>query len=154
MLDSNSIKFMNEAIFEAKKALEFNEVPIGAIIVKNGIIIGRGHNSRESEELSIAHAEINAIKQASVTLGSWRLTDCDMYVTIEPCPMCTGAIYQSRIKRIFFGAKDLKAGACGSIFNLFDYNGLNHYTEVYSGLLEHECKELISNFFKNKRLKR
>lgn len=154
MIKSKSEFYMSEAIKEAKKALEFNEVPIGAVIVKNDIIIGRGHNTRECEELSIAHAEINAIKAASAYLGSWRLTGCDIYVTIEPCPMCTGAIYQSRIKRIFFGAKDLKAGACGSIFNLFELDGLNHYTEVYSDILEIECKTIISDFFKKKRAKR
>ena len=144
---------MLEAIIEAKKALVFSEVPIGAIVVKNGRIIGRGHNTREGSELAIAHAEINAIIEASKTLGSWRLTECDLYVTIEPCPMCIGAIYQSRIRAIYYGAKDDKAGACGSIFNLFDFEGLNHYCEVHSGILEEESKQLIKDFFVKQRNK-
>lgn len=146
--------FMYEALLEAQKALDFKEVPIGAVIVKDGKIIGRGHNTRESEELSTAHAEINAIRAASLSIGSWRLTGCEIYVTIEPCPMCTGAIYQSRISEIHYGAADKKAGACGSLFNLFEVEGLNHYCEVYSGILEKECQTIISDFFKSKRLKR
>lgn len=146
-------RFMREAIKEAKKAEMFGEVPIGAIIVKNGVIIGRGHNTRETSELAIGHAEINAIIDASTKLGSWRLTDCAIYVTIEPCPMCTGAIYQARIDHIIFGAKDIKAGACGSIFNLFDYDGLNHYCKVHSGVMEGQCREIIESFFKRKRRK-
>lgn len=142
---------MNEALNEAKKALQFSEVPIGAIIVKEGRIIGRGHNTRESEELALAHAEINAIRDASKTLGTWRLTDCDIYVTIEPCPMCTGAIYQARIKNIYFGATDEKAGACGTLFNLFEINGLNHYCHVHKGILEEESRQIIKEFFKRKR---
>lgn len=143
--------FMNEALNEAKKALQFSEVPIGAIIVKEGRIVGRGHNTRESEELALAHAEINAIRDASKTLGTWRLTDCDIYVTIEPCPMCTGAIYQARIRNIFFGASDEKAGACGTLFNLFEVNGLNHYCQVHKGILEEESRQIIKDFFKRKR---
>lgn len=146
-------RFMREAIKEAKKAEMFGEVPIGAIIVKNGVIIGRGHNTRETSELAIGHAEINAIIDASTKLGSWRLTDCAIYVTIEPCPMCTGAIYQARIDHIIFGAKDIKAGACGSIFNLFDHDGLNHYCKVHSGVMEGQCREIIESFFKRKRRK-
>lgn len=144
-------RFMLEAISEAKKAELFGEVPIGAVVVKNGIIVGRGHNSRESAELATGHAEINAINDASTKLGSWRLTDCSIYVTIEPCPMCTGAIYQARIDSIYFGASDKKAGACGSIFNLFDLPGLNHYCKIHSGVLESRCREIIESFFKKKR---
>ena len=143
--------FMNEALKEAKKAEIFGEVPIGAVIVKNGIIIGRGHNTRELTEQVVGHAEINAIVDASLKLGSWRLTQCSIYVTIEPCPMCTGAIYQSRIESIYYGASDKKAGACGSIFNLFDHVGLNHYCTVHSGVLENQCREIIESFFKKKR---
>ena len=143
--------FMNEALNEAKKALQFSEVPIGAVVVKEGRIVGRGHNSRESEELALAHAEINAIRNASKTLGTWRLTDCDIYVTIEPCPMCTGAIYQARIRNIYFGATDEKAGACGTLFNLFEVNGLNHYCHIHKGILEEESRQIIKDFFKRKR---
>lgn len=143
--------FMNEALNEAKKALQFSEVPIGAVVVKEGRIVGRGHNSRESEELALAHAEINAIRDASKTLGTWRLTDCDIYVTIEPCPMCTGAIYQARIRNIYFGATDEKAGACGTLFNLFEVNGLNHYCNIHKGILEEESRQIIKDFFKRKR---
>ncbi len=145
--------FMKEALIEAQKALEFNEVPIGAVIVKDGKIIGRGHNTRELEELATAHAEVNAIKAASLSIGSWRLTGCEIYVTIEPCPMCTGAIYQSRIRKIVYGAADIKAGACGTLFNLFEVDGLNHYCEVQSGILEKESQMIISDFFKSRRLK-
>lgn len=152
-MESVHERFMREAIKEAKKAEMFGEVPIGAIIVKNGVIIGRGHNTRETSELAIGHAEINAIIDASTKLGSWRLTDCAIYVTIEPCPMCTGAIYQARIDHIIFGAKDIKAGACGSIFNLFDHDGLNHYCKVHSGVMEGQCREIIESFFKRKRRK-
>lgn len=142
---------MNEALKEAQKALQFSEVPIGAVVVKEGRIIGRGHNTREAEELAFAHAEINAIREASKTLGTWRLTDCDIYVTIEPCPMCTGAIYQARIRNIYFGATDEKAGACGTLFNLFEVNGLNHYCTVHKGILEEESRQIIKDFFKKKR---
>jgi len=153
-LDKTPEYFMKEALLEAQKALDFNEVPIGAVIVKEGKIIGRGHNSRESEEVAIAHAEVNAIKAASLSIGSWRLTGCEIYVTIEPCPMCAGAIYQSRIHKINYGASDNKAGACGSLFNLFEVEGLNHYCEVQSGILEKECQTVISDFFKSKRIKK
>lgn len=146
-------KFMLEAINEAEKALIMNEVPIGAIIVKDGVIIARGHNTREIQESVIGHAEINAIQQASRKLGTWRLTECDMYVTIEPCPMCSGAIFQSRLRAVYFGSKDEKAGLLGSKFNLFSIEGLNHYVQVNSGLLEERCKALMTNFFKKKRNK-
>lgn len=152
-MENEHERYMREAIEEAKKAEMFGEVPIGAVIVKNGVIIGRGHNTRETSELAIGHAEINAIVDASTKLGSWRLTDCAIYVTIEPCPMCTGAIYQARIDHIYFGASDSKAGACGSIFNLFDHEGLNHYCKVHSGVLESQCREIIGSFFKRKRKK-
>lgn len=143
--------FMREALKEAAKAAAINEVPIGAVIVRNNHIIGRGHNTRESQECVLGHAEINAIKEATKWVGDWRLTDCDIYVTIEPCPMCCGAIFQSRIRKIYFGAFDVKAGACGSKFNLFDLEGLNHYAEVESGILEEACKTVLKDFFKKKR---
>lgn len=143
--------FMKEALLEAQKALMMDEVPIGAVVVKEGVIIGRGHNTRESDELALSHAEINAIKDASKTLGGWRLTGCDIYVTIEPCPMCCGAIYQSRIRNIYFGATDPKAGFCGSLYNLFEVKGLNHYCQIYPQILEEECRSIIKDFFKKKR---
>jgi len=143
---------MREALKEAHKALIYNEVPIGAVIVREGKIIGRGHNTRELSESALGHAEINAILDAEKRLGSWRLTNCSIYVTIEPCPMCAGAIYQSRIEAIYYGASDPKNGACGSIFNLFKYQGLNHYCGIEGGILEDECQELIKNFFKKRRM--
>ncbi len=144
-------KMMALALDEAIKAKTMGEVPIGAVIVKEGIIVGKGHNTRECSESSLGHAELNAINDACTKLGSWRLTDCDIYVTIEPCPMCAGAIYQSRIRTIFYGANDLKAGACGSLFNLFDLNGLNHYCEVVPGILKEKGSTIITEFFKKKR---
>ncbi len=143
--------FMREALKEAEKALVFNEVPIGAVIVYKDRIIGRGYNTRESDECAVSHAEINAIREASKAMGGWRLTDCDIYVTIEPCPMCCGAIYQSRIRSVKYGASDYKAGACGSIFNLFEMKGLNHYAEIESGILEEECRSILTSFFKKRR---
>jgi tRNA(adenine34) deaminase len=143
--------YMREALIEAKKALNYNEVPIGAVVVYKGRVIGRGYNTRETDESAISHAEINAIEAASKYLGGWRLTDCDIYVTIEPCPMCCGAIYQSRIRSVYYGASDYKAGALGSIFNLFSFEGLNHYPTVYSGILEDDCRTLIQNFFRSRR---
>jgi len=150
-MDNLNEFFMKEAIKEAEKCLKFCDVPIGAVIVKDNVIIGRGHNTRELAESPIAHAEMNALLDASKALGMWRLTDCDIYVTIEPCPMCTGAIYQSRIRTIYYGAPDEKAGSCGSVFNLFDYNELNHKCHVVSGLLENECKLLLKVFFRKRR---
>ena len=143
--------YMREALKEAEKARQMNEVPIGAVVVKNQTIIGRGHNTRDSSEKATGHAEINAIEEACKRVGTWRLTGCDIYVTIEPCPMCSGAIYQSRIRTIYYGAKDYKAGACGSLFNLFEIEGLNHYSNVESGILEEECRAMIKAFFKSKR---
>ncbi len=148
---TNHIIFMREALKEAEKASKNNEVPIGAVIVKDGIIIGRGHNTRESGESVLGHAEINAIEAASRFIGDWRLTDTDIYVTIEPCPMCCGAIYQSRIRTIIYGASDLKAGACGGLFQFFSVPGLNHYCHVIGNCLETECSQIVRDFFKHKR---
>lgn len=145
--------YMQEALNEAKKAFEIGEVPIGAVIVKNHQIIGRGHNTRELSELSLGHAEVNAIRAACDYYGHWRLTDCEIYVTIEPCPMCAGAIFQSRIKKLVFGAFDKKAGACGSVFNLFDYEMLNHKVMVLSGIQQDACAQLMKDFFKLRRQK-
>ena len=150
-MDINKHKiFMKKAIEEAKKAEEIEEVPIGAVIVKNGEIISGGYNKRETHRNALLHAEIEAIDNACKKLGSWRLIDCDLYVTLEPCPMCTGAIINSRIKWVIFGAKDEKAGSCGSIINLFEL-GYNHRPEVISGIMKEECRKLLSNFFENLR---
>jgi tRNA(adenine34) deaminase len=143
--------FMKEALEEAKKAYELDEVPIGAVVVKDGKIIGRGHNLRERKQDPTLHAEIIAIRQAAAELGSWRLTDCELYVTIEPCPMCAGAILQSRIPRVIYGARDPKAGCAGSLYNLLEDSRFNHRAEVVEGVLEEECAEIIRGYFRQKR---
>lgn len=148
------VTFMKEAIKEAKKAEAIGEVPIGSIIVKDGEIIGRGYNLRETNQLSNAHAEMIAIAQANEFVGSWRLEDCILYVTLEPCPMCAGAIVQSRIPTVIFGATDPKGGCCGTIYNLLDEERFNHRCEVISGVLEEECGQLLSDFFRNLRQKK
>ena len=146
-------KFMLEAIKEAKKAELLDEVPIGCVIVKDNKIISRGHNVRESKNNPIGHAEIIAITKASKKLKSWRLNDCELYVTIEPCIMCSGAIIQSRIKAVYYGAKDYKGGAFGSSIDVLKAENINHHPEIVGGVLEKECSELISRYFKNKREK-
>ncbi|MFA9560521.1 tRNA adenosine(34) deaminase TadA [Evansella sp. AB-rgal1] len=143
--------FMRQAILEAKKAQDINEVPIGALVVMDGTIIARAHNLRESQQQSISHAELLAIQKACEVEGSWRLENCELYVTLEPCPMCAGAILQSRIKRVVFGAFDPKAGCCGSILNLLDEPRFNHRVITKSGVLSDECSELLTNFFKQLR---
>ncbi len=142
--------FMREALKEARKAYELNEVPVGAVIVKEGKIIARGYNKRESEKLAISHAEINAIIDASRVLGGWRLTDCDIYVTLEPCLMCAGAIYQAKINNLYYGATDKRFGA--SLLNVYDAR-LNHSLNVVGGVLEEECSNILSEFFKKIRSK-
>lgn len=141
------------AIEEAKKAFNKREVPIGAVIVKDNEVIAYGHNLRESSKNAITHAEIIAINNACNFLRGWRLTDCTLYVTIEPCPMCAGAILQSRIKKVVIGAMDPKAGACGSILNLLNNPKFNHQTEIVTGVLEEECSSLMKDFFKSLRQK-
>ena len=143
---------MRAALAEAKKAYLLDEVPVGCVIVLNGKIIARGHNTRELNQSVLGHAEINAIKKANKKVGSWRLEDCDMYVTLEPCPMCSGAIIQSRIKNLYYGAADLKTGACGSVINLFE-NPFNHKVNVCGSMLEDECSRIIKDFFKELRQK-
>ena len=142
--------FMQKAIEEAKKAEKIGEIPIGAIIVKEGNVIATGYNKREIRKNALLHAEIEAINNACEKIGNWRLINCDLYVTIEPCPMCAGAIINSRIKKLIFGAKDTKAGSCGSVINLFELK-YNHRPEVISGVMEVKCRNLLSNFFKNLR---
>ncbi|MDI9494762.1 MAG: tRNA adenosine(34) deaminase TadA [Bacillota bacterium] len=139
--------FMREALKEAHKAYEINEVPIGAVIVKDGEIVGRGFNQKESLKDATLHSEITAIKEACNNLGGWRLPGCTMYVTLEPCPMCAGAIVNSRIDRLVIGAKDLKTGACGSVLDITNNKMLNHQPEVKFGILEEECSKLLKEFF-------
>ena len=143
-------KFMKEALKEAKKAYEKLEVPVGAVIVKNGKIIARAHNLKETKKDTTKHAEILAIEKASKKLDAWRLLDCEMYITLEPCSMCAGAIINSRIKKIYIGALDEKTGAAGSVLNLFDYK-FNHKVEVETGILKENCEKLLKDFFKTLR---
>jgi tRNA(adenine34) deaminase len=143
-------EFMKEAILEAKKAYSEGEVPVGAIIVKDGEIIARGRNHREQKQNALSHAEIEAINSACETLGSWRLEGCELYVTLEPCPMCTGAIINARIKTVVFGAFDSAMGCMDSVINLCDYP-LGHKVEIYAGICEDECKALLQDFFQKLR---
>ena len=138
--------FMNLAIEQAKISASELEVPVGAVIVRNGEVISVGRNRREIGKNALAHAEIEAIDLACKKLGGWRLWECEMFVTLEPCPMCTGAIINSRIRRLVFGASDYKAGSCGSVVNLFDLP-YNHKPEVVSGFMQEECSALLTEFF-------
>ena len=140
-------EFMKEALKEAKKAYDKLEVPVGAIIVKDDKIIARAHNLKETKKDTTKHAEIIAIQKASKKLDSWRLIDCEMYVTLEPCSMCAGAIINSRIKKIYIGTSDKKTGAAGSIYNLFKDYTFNHKVEVEKGILKEECEIQLKNFF-------
>ena len=142
---------MSKAILEAKKALLSDEVPIGCVIVQNDKIIARGFNLKENKKLVSSHAEMEAIKKASKKLDNWRLLDCDLYVTIEPCLMCMGAIYQSYIRNVYFGAKDPSGGAVSSSINFSEIPNLNHYPHIEGGILEEECSSLIKDYFKKKR---
>lgn len=144
-------QFMQEAISEALKAKQIGEVPIGAVIVVDDQIVSRAHNLRESEQRSIAHAELLAIDEACKRTGSWRLEDAVLYVTLEPCPMCAGAIVLSRVKKVVFGAYDPKGGCAGTLMNLLDDERFNHQSEVIGGVLENECGELLSQFFRDLR---
>lgn len=150
----NNEKWMKEAIKQAKKAAQKDEVPIGCVIVKDDQIIARAYNKREMKQCSTAHAEILAIEKACKKLGNWRLEDCDLYVTLEPCPMCSGAIIQSRIRNVIFGAYDPKGGCMGSNMNINDVRGFNHYPDIEGGILQDECSRLLKDFFKAKRKKK
>lgn len=143
--------FMKQAIKEAKKAREKEEVPIGVVIVKDDKIIARAHNLREIKKNAVAHAEILAIQKACKKLDAWRLMDCDMYVTLEPCPMCAGAILNSRIRKVYIGAMEPRSGATGSKINLFEDYEFNHRVEYETGILEEECRNLLQTFFKERR---
>jgi tRNA(adenine34) deaminase len=145
---------MNEALKEARKAFARDEVPVGAVIVRGREVIARAHNQVELLKDPTAHAEMIALTQATNFLGSKWLQDCTLYVTIEPCSMCAGALVLARLKKVFFGAKDPKTGACGSVINIVEHQKLNHHLEVEGGVLEDECGALLSEFFKKKRKKK
>ena len=145
-------QFMREALSLAQQAAALGEVPVGAIVVKDGVIVGRGSNAPIGSQDPSAHAEILALRDAAKNIGNYRLVDCSLYVTLEPCAMCAGAIQHARIGQLVFGAKDPKTGACGSVVNLMTEDKLNHHTEVASGVLERECGQLLSDFFKQRRL--
>ena len=139
--------FMKEALLEAKKAYKKLEIPVGAVIVKDGEIIARAHNIKEEKKDTTKHAEILAIQRASKKLETWRLNDCEMYVTLEPCPMCAGAIIQSRLKKIYIGTMDEKTGACGSVLNLLEDYKFNHKVEAEKGILKDDCEKMLKEFF-------
>ena len=144
-------KFMEEALKQAKKAYEKGEIPVGAVIVKDNKIIARAYNEKEEKKDTTRHAEIIAIQKASKKLNAWRLSDCEMYVTLEPCSMCAGALIQSRIKKVYIGTMDYKTGACGSVLNLLKDFKFNHIVEVENGVMQQECEEILKNFFKELR---
>ena len=143
--------YMRQALKEAEKAYKKLEVPVGAIIVKEGKIIARAHNQKETKTDTTKHAEILAIQKASKKIGAWRLIDCEMYVTLEPCTMCAGAIINSRIKKIYIGAMDEKTGAVGSVLNLFEDYTFNHKVESETGIMQEECEQILKQFFKELR---
>ena len=147
-------KFMKEAIRQAKKAYALREVPIGCVIVYEGKIIARGYNRRNTDKNTTSHAEINAIRKASKKLGDWRLEGCTLYVTLEPCQMCAGAIVQARIDKIVIGSMNPKAGCAGSVLNLLEMDGFNHKVEVERGVLEEECSTMLSGFCKELRMEK
>lgn len=144
-------KYMKEAIKQAKKAYALDEVPIGCVIVQNDKIIARGYNRRNTDKNTLAHAEITAIKKASKKTGDWRLEDCTLYVTLEPCQMCAGAIVQSRMGKVVIASMNPKAGCAGSVINLLQMAQFNHQVEIERGILDQECSKMLSNFFKELR---
>ena len=144
-------KYMNAAMKQAKKAAAIEEVPIGCVIVYENKIIGRGYNKRNLKKNTLAHAEIIAMNKASKVIGDWRLEDCTMYVTLEPCPMCAGAIVQARIPKVVIGSMNPKAGCAGSVLNVLQTDGFNHQVEVETGVLGAECSEMLSSFFRELR---
>ena len=150
----NKIKFMKEALKEAQKAYNKKEIPVGAVIVKDKKIIARAHNVKEEKNDATKHAEIIAIQKASKKLNAWRLTGCEMYVTLEPCSMCAGALIQSRIDKVYIGTMDYKTGACGSVLNLLEDFEFNHKVEVERDVLQQECEKILKDFFKELRKKK
>lgn len=146
-------KYMKQAVKLAGKAAELGEVPIGCVIEYQGKVIGRGYNRRTTDKSTLAHAEIIAIKKACKKMGDWRLEDCTMYVTLEPCQMCAGAIVQARVKKVVIGCMNPKAGCAGSILNVLQMDEFNHQVEIERGVLEEECSQMLTSFFKNLRKK-
>ena len=145
-------RYMKEALKEARKAYKKLEIPVGAVIVKDGEIIARAHNIKEEKKDTTKHAEILAIQKASKKLDSWRLNECEMYVTLEPCSMCAGAMIQARLKKVYIGALDEKTGACGSVLNLLEDYKFNHQVEVEKDVLREECENILKSFFKELRI--
>ena len=142
--------YMNQALTLAREAAAHGEVPVGCVIVRDGKIIGRGRNRREEKQAVSSHAEMEAMAQANEVLGSWRLEDCDLYVTLEPCPMCAGAILNARVRRVFYGARDRAMGACGDVLNLF-MEDFPHHPQLVGGILAEDCQTVLSAFFKELR---
>lgn len=147
-------KFMIEAIKQAKKAYDKGEIPVGAVIVKDGKIIARGYNKKEEKKDTTQHAEIIAIQKASKKIGAWRLQDCEIYVTLEPCVMCTGALIQARLKKLYIGTMEPKTGACGSVLNLLEDYKFNHKVEVETDIMQKECEKILKDFFRHLRSKK
>lgn len=147
-------KYMKEALRQAKKAYALGEVPIGCVIVHEGKIIGRGYNRRNTDKNTLSHAELNAIRKASKKLGDWRLEGCTIYITLEPCQMCAGAIVQARITRAVIGSMNAKAGCAGSVLNILEMPEFNHQVDVTRGVLQEECGEMLSEFFRRLRIKK
>ena len=145
--------FMRDALRLATKAQAADEVPVGAVVVREGKILSRAYNQVELLKDATAHAEMLALTAAEAAVGDWRLTDCDLYVTKEPCPMCAGAIVHTRIRRVVFGCADVRAGAAGTVMNLLQHDALNHHCQITRGILENECASLLQNFFRKKRAK-
>ena len=143
-------RWMAQALELAREALEAGEAPVGCVIVRDGAVVGRGRNRREGDRTALGHAEIEAIAEACCTLGGWRLTGCTLYVTLEPCPMCAGAILNARVPVVCYGARDDKAGCCGSVLNLFEER-FNHHPRIYGGVLEGDCAALLREFFQKLR---
>lgn len=150
MILTGEVRYMEEALALAAEAAGCGEVPVGCVIVCDGKIVGRGRNRREEEQNALLHAEIIAIEEACRTLGSWRLNECDLYVTLEPCPMCAGAILNARVGRVFYGAGDTNMGACGGVINLFE-EAFGYKPKMYKGILGERCAEVLSDFFKKLR---
>ncbi len=149
--EKEDARFMREALRQAKKAAKLTEVPIGCVLVKDGKVVARGYNRRNTDKTTLAHAEMAVIKKASKLFGDWRLEDCTLYVTLEPCPMCAGAIVQARIPRVVAGCMNPKAGCAGSVLNILNTPGLNHRVNFENGVLEEECTELLQDFFRELR---
>lgn len=151
LMNENNIKFMKQALKEAEKSYKKEEIPVGAVIVKDGKIIARGHNLKETKTDTTNHAEIIAIRKASKKLKTWRLTGCTMYVTLEPCTMCAGALIQARVDKVVIGTMDAKTGACGSVLNVLKDYKFNHIVETEYGVMEQECSNILKQFFKELR---